>query len=202
MIVAVANLKGGVGKTVTAVHLAEVAAEQTGSALLVDADPQGSAMAWADAAAGETGGLRSIAVALATPDIERRLQGIASGYDHVVIDTGPGSLDIVTAAIRACTVVVIPSRPTMLDLDRVQTTLQVAVACARPAAVLLTNGRTGTRSLGAAKDALDAAEMPVLATVIPQREAIASSYGTRPQGEAMALYADVWDALDAALKET
>ena len=43
MRLAVVNLKGGTGKTVTAIHLA-AAHSRLGWTLLVDADPQGSAL--------------------------------------------------------------------------------------------------------------------------------------------------------------
>lgn len=43
---ALIGLKGGVGKTTTAVYLAEAGVQRFGSALLVDADPRGSALEW------------------------------------------------------------------------------------------------------------------------------------------------------------
>src|SRR5262245_15588967 len=46
MIVVVAALKGGVGKTTTAVYLAALAAATRRAATLVDADPQASAADW------------------------------------------------------------------------------------------------------------------------------------------------------------
>lgn len=199
MVIVVANLKGGVGKTTTAVFLAEAAADRVGSALLVDTDPQASAMAWADASAEEGPGLRSVAVALPTPDLARRLGGISAGYRFVVIDTPPGHLGIVQAAARAGDVMVVPCQPTLMDLDRVRATLDVASDSGRPAAVLLTRTRTNTRALAAAREALEEAELPLVETTIPQREAIAGAYGARPTGPALGLYAAVLDELEAAL---
>jgi chromosome partitioning protein len=49
MIIGVLNQKGGVGKTTLSVNMAAVYAQQGRRVLLVDADPQGSAMAWAPA---------------------------------------------------------------------------------------------------------------------------------------------------------
>lgn len=198
MFISIANLKGGVGKTTTAVFLAEVASERHGSALLVDADPQGSAMEWADTAAEGGSGLRSVVVSLPTPDLARRLTGISGGYPVTIIDTPPGHLPIVTAAARAAALVLVPCQPTLMDLDRIGSTLAVANDHGVPAAVVLTRARAGTRALVAALDALDAAGLPVLKTVVPQRELIAAAYGTRPGAKGLALYSDVLTELEAA----
>ncbi|WP_313305596.1 ParA family protein, partial [Stutzerimonas balearica] len=46
MIVAVLNQKGGVGKTTLATHVAGELAMRGQSVILLDADPQGSALDW------------------------------------------------------------------------------------------------------------------------------------------------------------
>jgi hypothetical protein len=53
MIIGVLNQKGGVGKTTIAVNLAPVCAASGKRVLLVDADPQGSSLAWSAAREGD-----------------------------------------------------------------------------------------------------------------------------------------------------
>lgn len=195
-----ANLKGGVGKTTFSVLLAEAAADAGAEVLLVDADPQGSAMAWADAAAAEGSALRSTTVALPTSDLGRRIDAIAGGHDHVVVDTPPGDLSIVAAAVRQSDVVLVPSQTTLMDLDRVRATLDVASGAGKPAAVVLSRVRTGTRSFTGAREALDGAELPLLDAIVPQREAIAALYGTRPTTSQLLPFREVLDELEAALQ--
>jgi len=83
---AIGSPKGGVGKTVTAVHLATVAATVLGlRVLLVDGDENRSSLDWVTRA----GDASPLDVAPGTPDEVRRLRQ-GSGYDLAVVDL-PGA---------------------------------------------------------------------------------------------------------------
>ena len=120
MRLAVINLKGGTGKTTSAVYLAAALARR-GRTLLVDADPQGSALSWSDQAEG----LPFTVAALPVKTLHRQLPGLAQGFAHVVVDTPPGDLGVVRSAALAVELALIPIPPGLMDVDRLRPTLEL-----------------------------------------------------------------------------
>ena len=113
MIIGVLNQKGGVGKTTLSVNLAACLARTGARVLLIDADPQGSALDWAAARLGTP--LFSV-VGFPRATIHKDIAQLGQGYDHIVIDGPPRVTDLARSAIMASDIVVIPVQPSPYDI--------------------------------------------------------------------------------------
>ncbi|MFM8330949.1 MAG: ParA family partition ATPase [Candidatus Methylumidiphilus sp.] len=177
MIIAILNQKGGVGKTTLSVNLAAALALLGQRTLLVDADPQGSALDWQAARQGDS--LFPV-VGMAKPTLHKDIPGLAAGYAHVVIDGPPRANDLAKSAIMAADLVVIPVQPSPYDIWAAEEIIKLigeaTVFKEHLKSVFAINRKIGNTAIG--RDvalALQGYPFPLAASVVSQRVVFAES---------------------------
>ena len=166
--------KGGAGKTTLAVHLAVIAAQSGLRVLLVDTDPQRSTAAWWRSRQADTPELVECE-ANQLPDVLAAAR--ADGVELAVIDTRP-SLEADTATVaRLADFVLIPTRPTILDLRAIAATVEVVRAVNRPGAIVLNavlagRGDEESPQAAEAREALAAYALEVAPVAVANRVAL------------------------------
>lgn len=109
-IITIGHTKGGVGKSTIACNLAVAAAYNGKSVLLIDADIQGSAMAFR--ASRERNDIKAMAITTAT--LHKDLTSFA-GIDLIIIDSGGRDSSVFRSAIMASDTFIIPCLPSQVD---------------------------------------------------------------------------------------
>jgi len=180
MIIALLNQKGGVGKTTLATHLAGELALLGRNVLLLDADPQGSALDWTQRR-GQSGLPRLFgAVGLARETLHQEAPELARRADHVVIDGPPRIAALARSALLAADLVLIPVQPSPYDVwaSAEMVSLVREAQVFRPAlrAAFVINRRVSTTVIGReARGALADQPLPALSAEVRQRIAFADS---------------------------
>ena len=178
MIVSVLNQKGGVGKTTIAVNLAACFASARRRVLLIDADPQGSALAWSAARTAEP---VFVVVGMAKANLHRELPALARPYDVAVIDGPPRVNELARAAIMASDLVLIPVQPSPYDVwaaaDTVQLVNEAKSFKPKLSAAFVLNRMIAKTAIG--RDVMTAlkgfSDTPVLGSPLVQRVVYAES---------------------------
>lgn len=182
MIIGLLNQKGGVGKTTLATHIAGELAAGGARVAVVDADPQGSALDWAQIRS--QGGLpRLFAVlGLAREVLHQEVPELARTHDHVIIDGPPRVTALARSTILASDLVLIPVQPSSYDLwasSEIVALINEArlFKPALRAAFVVNRCITGTVIGRDVRGALDDA-IPALNSVVSQRIAFVESVAT------------------------
>lgn len=137
--------KGGTGKTTIALHLA-YELDQAGGCVLLDLDPQQSAAKVAERR--EAGARRLDIQAIGPAQFSRAIEAASElGYAFVVIDTPPIADSLAMTLARASTEVLIPVQPAVMDLDAIETTIEIAKAARKPARVIVSRAHIFARAM-------------------------------------------------------
>ena len=177
VITALLNQKGGVGKTTLAVHIATALALRGRRVLLVDADPQGSALDWS---ASRRADLLVPVIGLPTKNLHREIKAHLPNYDDIVIDGPPRVNELARAAIIAADLVLIPVQPSPYDVwaakEIVDLLNEASVFKETQKSAFAINRKIVNTAIGRdVTEALAGYQLPVLASAISQRVAFAES---------------------------
>lgn len=177
MIIGLLNQKGGVGKTTLSVNLAASLALNGERVLLIDADPQGSALDWAAAREGKP--LFSV-IGFPRPTVHKEIAQLGEGYDHIVIDGPPRVTELARSAIMAADVVVIPVQPSPYDIwaaDEVVKLIEEAIVYKENLkSVFVVNRKIANTAIGRdVVEALSGYPIPALTASVTQRVVFAEA---------------------------
>ena len=210
MILGVLSQKGGVGKTTLSLNIAAHHAIQGRRVLVVDADPQGSALTWSTVR--ERPPLFPV-VGMAKPSLHRDLPAVAADYDITIIDGAPRVNDLGRAAILASDLVLIPVQPSPFDVWAADDTVRLVQEAQQfkdgLAAAFTINRKIVNTAIGRdVAAAFENAPFPVLSAAVSQRVIFAESAGqgltvceVAPSGEAAREVAGLCTAIESAPTE-
>lgn len=157
MIIAITALKGGVGKTTTAIHLAAYL-EQKAPTLLIDADKNRSALVWSK----EEKLPFYVASQAGAPALMKK-------YTHFVIDTqARPELEDLKDLASTSDLLIIPTTPNHLDIDTTLKTVELLESLKANFKILLTQVDSRTRNGRDARQTLEEFKFPLFKTDIPR----------------------------------
>jgi chromosome partitioning protein len=201
--IAFLSQKGGSGKTTLAIHLATIA-QQTGErVLLIDTDPQGSAAAWAQVRKSEQPAVHK---ALA-PNLPRLLDKAKSEDTSLVfVDTPPHTTPGVDVIAQTVDFLVIPCRPSVLDLVAVVNTVHLAKASGKPAAFILNACNPRVAETAQSRRALERHGYPTAPVEIGSRQTYSRALTSgstvieyEPRGRAAEEITQLWEWIRSQL---
>lgn len=135
-VLAILGQKGGSGKTMTAINVAEAAAEHGLTPVIIDLDPQANAANWKDRRDTE-----NVAVVSSPPSrLKNTLETAAKhGADFAVIDN-PGKADsALIDAARVADLVLVPVEPNMFHLETLPAVRDLLRVAGDPPAFVMLN---------------------------------------------------------------
>ena len=175
-IYAIANTKGGVGKSTLAVNLAVVAAAKGHKVLLVDADPQASSLQFLNAR--DDTRPQFAGIQLSQPILHKQLPELSEPYDYVFIDVGGRDAPVFRSALVAADTILVPMVPSAFDTwaaDDVFDVLDELSASGDVDARVVLNQATPTiiakEALQSLQTHLDARKVSLMAAIIKSRTA-------------------------------
>lgn len=193
--------KGGAGKSTLAVNVAAELTARGRRVLLVDADPQGTAITWASVALEPGKAPTTIAIG---DNLRAALPSAAAGFTDTVIDLPGRSSKRAVGALMLSDVAVIPCGPSPADAWALAPTVELVGEArevrAELRAVLVLN-RADRTSIGAStREAIAGIGLPVLKASVGDRvafrEALAAGQGVTAYASASPAASEIRELVD------
>ena len=164
-VLAILAQKGGVGKSMLARSLAVQGLLDGVRAAILDADPQGTVVAWSrrrQSPAPGVASLGALGIAEALADLAAR------GAQLVVIDTPPHAQPVINLAASIADAALLVTGPYPEDLEQVGVVAGIVRALGKPSGIVLNKTPPKAHALTLARAALAAFTMPLCPTAITQ----------------------------------
>jgi chromosome partitioning protein len=208
--IVLATQKGGSGKSTLAISLALAAIRAGHKVRVIETDTQGTLSNWKRR--------RPYAAPIVEPvyaarEVEQRLQSLArEGVTVTIVDTAGGITAATTSAIRYADLCLIPTRPSIADIEATAATLSVVRAWKKPFAYVLNQAPIrGASRLAGAEDALsneaaldidDIVARPIIMMRNDHQDALSAGLAVceyAPGGKSAEEIRDLWQWVEARL---
>jgi len=207
--IVLATQKGGSGKSTLAIGLALAARQAGHNVHLIETDPQATLSKW-QLRRGQDDPI--VSNVRDGDNIEQRLRSLRDeGVTLTIVDTAGGISAATTAAIRHADLCLIPSRPSVIDIEATASTLSVARAWKKSFAYVLNqtpirgqriNNAANTLGEDAARDLADVLAQPFIVMRNDHQDALAAGLAVNefaPSGKSADEVRGLWQWVETRL---
>lgn len=174
-IVAIAQQKGGAGKTTIAVQLGVAWARAGYRVAMLDVDPQSSMSAWFALREETAPSSLPIATSVQGWKLSTAIDRMKGDHDILLVDTPPHAETDARIAIRAAGLILVPLQPSPMDLWATRPTMELVVREKCKALLVLNRVPARVRLLDAVRARIDGEGWPLARTMLGNRSAFAAS---------------------------
>jgi chromosome partitioning protein len=207
--IVLATQKGGSGKSTLAIGLALAAIQAGHTVRLIETDSQGTLSNWQRRRPNAEPIVEPV---YAASDVEQRLQSLdRDGVTLAIVDTAGGVSAATNSAIRYADFCLIPTRPSVADIEATAATLSVVRAWRKPFAYILNQtpirgARLGnaetTLSDEAARDIAEVVARPFIVMRNDHQDALSAGLAVSeyaPSGKSAEEIRGLWQWIEARL---
>lgn len=166
-VVVMLGMKGGTGKSTVAIHLAVAAYQAKRRVMLLDTDPQATAVRWTRQRQASEPSV------MGAPAYDAAKHIAASSCDLIVVDTAPRAETDISRLASQADLIVIPLHCTMPDLDAAEVAFQMAEAAGRPFVIVFNAINPRGLEVAEVREALTAQGYTVAPPMLAHRTAFA-----------------------------